>query len=450
MSTSTTQGKAAAGPAPNVPAWKIILATSIGNALEWYDIVVYGYFAAYISVAFFPSESHSVSVMLALGTFALSFFIRPVGAIILGGFADRRGRKPALTLTIMLMFVGTLMIVFMPPASAIGLAAPLLILLARLIQGFAAGGEFGSATALMVEHLPHKRGFAASWQFTSQAMASLIASALGVALTTSLTQTQLETWGFRIPFAVGLLVGPIGLYIRRHIPESPEFLAAAGADGSGAGAAGTQGGTVKLGHSGGSAIKGILLQNKLALFVAIGAIAVSTCVNYFITYVPTYAVDNLGMTSSAGFYATLASGIVLLLVTPFSGHFSDKLGRIPLMLPAAIAIMVSTYFLFSWVVAAKSLVVLILVVVIFSLCKATYYGPLASVMSDVFPTEVRGTGLSLSYNVGVAVFGGLTPLVAAWIIGVTGDAKSPAYWLLTAGALSIVSLVIVWKKLGVK
>lgn len=416
-----------------VKSWKVITAASVGNALEWYDISVYAYFSVYISVAFFPSESHAVSVMLALGTFALSFFIRPVGAIVLGSFADRKGRKPALTLTIWLMFAGTLMIVLMPPAHVIGLAAPLLILLARLIQGFAAGGEFGSATSLMVEHLPDRRGFAASWQFTSQAMSTILASVIGVAVTTTLTQEQLETWGFRLPFIVGLLVGPVGLYIRRHVPESPEFAAAQAEKPKEA-----------------AAIGGVLRHHKLAVLLAIGAIAVSTCLNYFITYVPTYAVDNLGMNSSAGFWATLVSGLVLFFCTPVAGYFCDKVGRLTFMIPAALAVMVLTWVLFTWVVAANALTVLIVVVIIFSILKAAYYGPLASVMGDIFPTEVRGTGLSLGYNVGVAIFGGLTPLVAAWLIGITGDAKAPAYWVLLAGALSVAAILVVWKKLGVR
>ena len=217
------------------------------------------------------------------------------------------------------------------------------------------------------------------------------------------------------------------------MPESPEFAA-----------------TAREAPKETAAIGGILRHHKLAVCLAIGAIAVSTCLNYFITYVPTYAVDNLGMTSSAGFWATLVSGIVLLLCTPIAGYFSDSIGRLRIMIPAAVAVMILTWVLFTWVVAANVLTVLIVVVAIFSLLKAAYYGPLASVMGDIFPTEVRGTGLSLGYNVGVAIFGGLTPLVAAWLIGLTGDAKAPAYWVLLAGALSVAAILVAWKKLGVR
>src|SRR5690606_7941598 len=198
---------------------RIIAAACIGNALEWYDIAVYAYFASYVATVFFSNDDAAISLLLALGTFAVSFLIRPLGALVLGSYADRAGRKPALTLSISLMVLGTLLICVMPPYAAIGVAAPVGILVARLIQGFAAGGEFGGATALLVERLPRRRGFAASWQFTSQAMSSLLASVLGTVLTTALTADQLESWGFRVPFAVGLLVGPVGLYIRRKVPE---------------------------------------------------------------------------------------------------------------------------------------------------------------------------------------------------------------------------------------
>lgn len=214
------------------------------------------------------------------------------------------------------------MIVLMPPAHVIGLAAALLIHLARLIQGFAAGGEFGSATSLMVEHLPERRGFAASWRFTSEAMSTILASVIGVAVTTTLTREQLETWGIRPPLTVGLLVGPVGLQIRRHIPASPEFAAAQAEKPKEA-----------------AAVGGVLSRHKLAVVLALGAIAVSTCLEYFITYVWTFAADNLGTTSSAGFWATLVSGCVLLLFTPFAGSFCAEVGKLTCLIPAAVAVM---------------------------------------------------------------------------------------------------------------
>ena len=179
--------------------YQIIAAACVGNALEWYDIAVYSFFASYVAQVFFPTADPASSLLLALGTFAASFLIRPVGAIVLGSYADRVGRKPALSLSIGLMVVGTLLITVMPSYETIGIIAPIGILVARLIQGFSAGGEFGSATALMVEHLPHRRGYAASWQFTSQSISTLLAAALGTYLTSTLSDEQLLSWGFRIP-----------------------------------------------------------------------------------------------------------------------------------------------------------------------------------------------------------------------------------------------------------
>ena len=206
-------------------ARRIIISSSIGNALEWYDFLVYGFFASIIGKLFFPADDEWVSLLFAVGSFGVSFITRPVGAIVLGMYADRKGRKAALTLSILLMIVGTLAIAVMPSYQQIGIVAPVTILLARLVQGFAVGGEFGSATAFMVEHSKHGRGYYASWQFASQGIATILAAGLGALLTASLTPADLEGWGWRLPFIFGLLVGPVGFYIRRHLDETPEFIA---------------------------------------------------------------------------------------------------------------------------------------------------------------------------------------------------------------------------------
>lgn len=405
------------------PPWKIITAACVGNALEWYDIAVYAYFSVYLAAAFFPSDDPFVSMLLTLGTFALSFFIRPIGALVIGSFADRHGRKPGLTLTILLMFFGTLIIVVTPPAHVIGLAAPALIMIARLIQGFAAGGEFGSATALMMEHLPDRKAFAASWQFASPAASSLIAGLIGISLTTWMPAEALDSWGFRIPFIVGLLVGPVGLYIRRHVPESPEFDKATAPE------------------SGLVAIREVLGAQKVRLLVAMGTLAVSTALTYFISYVPTYAVDNLGLAANSGFIAATAGGVVLFLGAPIAGLLADRFGRLPIMLPAAVLVFGSVFFLFSAVEASPQLSLLVVLVVVLSLLKAFYYGSMASVLADTFPARNRGTGLSLDYNLGVAIFGGLTPTVALWLTKSTGHAHAPSYWVMLVAALSTIALI---------
>src|SRR6202034_1256731 len=199
---------------------KLVVATSIGNALEWYDITVYGYFAAYLSKAFFPNSDPTISILLTFGTFGLSYLIRPIGGVVLGAYADRYGRKASLMISIVMMTLGTFVIAFMPTYETIGILAPVAVLAARLVQGFSAGGEFGSSTAFLVEHAPERRGFIASWQFASQGLANLFASAFGVGLTLWMAPADLQSWGWRIPFLLGALVGPAGLYIRNQLEDA--------------------------------------------------------------------------------------------------------------------------------------------------------------------------------------------------------------------------------------
>ena len=208
---------------PHPQTWKAVISSSIGNALEWYDVLIYGAMAVIIAKLFFPVENQTVSLLITFATFGVSFFMRPLGAIVIGIYSDRVGRKAALTLSIFLMMLGTLLIAIMPTYSQIGLWAPLGIVLARLIQGFSAGGEFGSSTTYLVEHAPHRRGFFASWQVASQGLSIVFAAIAGTMIYSLLTEEQLYSWGWRLPFMFGLLIGPVGYYIRRTLDESPEF-----------------------------------------------------------------------------------------------------------------------------------------------------------------------------------------------------------------------------------
>ena len=205
---------------------RIIAAASIGNALEWFDLLVYGYFAVTISRLFFSSSDQTVSLMLAFGTFGASYLVRPLGALVLGAYADKAGRKASLTVSIFLMTIGTLLMAIVPTYSSIGAIAPAAILVARLIQGFSVGGEFGGSTSFLVEHGSERKGFFASFQWAGQGLAAVLASLFGIGLTTMLTPDQVNAWGWRVPYFFGLLIGPIGFYIRRHAEETPDFLEA--------------------------------------------------------------------------------------------------------------------------------------------------------------------------------------------------------------------------------
>src|SRR5271155_2924941 len=201
---------------------RVIVAASLGNALEWFDFLVYGYFAVTISKVFFPSGNETASLLAAFGTFSVSFLVRPIGAILIGAYTDRAGRKAGLTLSILLMVIGTTMTAVMPGYATIGLAAPILILLARLLQGFSVGGEFGSAVTFLAEQTASRKGFVASWQWASTGITGALA--FGIALTTILSPEQLVEWGWRVPFLFGILIGPVGLYIRRRLDETPEYV----------------------------------------------------------------------------------------------------------------------------------------------------------------------------------------------------------------------------------
>ncbi|MFE2186370.1 MFS transporter [Streptomyces sp. NPDC059455] len=424
--TAPTQTVAPEAP---VKVHRVIIAASIGNALEWFDILVYGFFAATISKQFFPTADETVSLLLTLGTFAVAYVVRPLGALVLGGYADRAGRKRALMVSIRLMMVATLLIAIMPPYAKIGLVAPIAILLARLVQGFSAGGEFGSATAFLVEHMPEKRGFMASWQFASQGFATLLASAFGTVLTATLSDAQLESWGWRIPFFFGLLIGPVGYYIRRYVGEAGEFVETADQERA--------------------PVKETFRTQKDRMFVAMGALAVSTAISYFITYMPTFAVKELDLPASTGFASTLVTGIVLTGLTPVVGHLSDRFGRTRIMLIFAMLILALVYPSLAFLVAAPGFGVILGVMFLIGVLKAGYFAPLPAMMAELFPVTNRATGLAVSYNIAVMLFGGTTPLIIVWLVDVTGSKLAPTFYLMFLAVLSLSCVAFARRRLDI-
>ncbi|MFI0773306.1 MFS transporter [Streptomyces sp. NPDC021212] len=422
--------KTVSPPEAPVNVRRVIVAASIGNALEWFDILVYGFFATTISNQFFPTADETVSLLLTLGTFAVAYVVRPIGALMLGAYADRAGRKRALMLSIRLMMVATLLIALMPPYAKIGLVAPIAILLARLVQGFSAGGEFGSATAFLVEHAPEKRGFMASWQFASQGLATLLASLFGTVLTTTLSEAELESWGWRIPFLFGLLIGPVGYYIRRYVGEAGEF--------------------VKTADEERAPVKETFFTQKDRMLVAMGALAVSTAISYFITYMPTFAVKELDLPASTGFASTLVTGIVLTGLTPVVGHLSDQFGRTRIMLIFGTLILALVYPSLAFLIAAPSFAVILGVMFLVGVLKAGYFAPLPAMMAELFPVTSRATGLAVSYNIAVMLFGGTTPLVIVWLVDVTGSKLAPTFYLMFLAVLSLSCVVFARRRLSVR
>ena len=400
---------------------RLIVATSIGNALEWYDITIYGYFAVYVSKAFFPNNDPATSLLLTFGTFGLAYLARPIGGVVLGAYADRHGRKASLLISIVLMTFGTCAIAVMPTFEKIGILAPIAVLAARLVQGFSAGGEFGSSTAFLVEHRPEQRGFIASWQFASQGLSNLLASCFGVGLTAWMAPADLNAWGWRIPFLFGILVGPIGIYIRNHLEDATPPPAG------------------KI-----SPVREVLLRQKFRVLLGIGALAISTAVNYLIIYMPTYVVKTLNLQPIVGYIATFVGGIMVTFLTPIAGLISDRIGRTRHMIAANILLLLSIFPMFLLITRHPTPAVIVSAVFWLSTLKSLYYGPLAALMSELLPSATRATGLGLGYNIGVTLFGGMGPATMTWLGGfaLIGD-LAPGYYLTSVGILSLGTLMTI-------
>ena len=413
---------------PQQPSMRrLIVAATIGNVFEWFDFVVYGFFAVTLAEVFFPTDNPTVSLLVTFGAFGLAYLVRPLGAIVVGGYTDRAGRKAGLLLSMALMMIGTTLMAVTPGYATIGLAAPIIITLARLLQGFSVGGEFGSAVSFLAEHGGGRRGFSASWQFATGGIITVIASAFGVALTSLLSHDQLVDWGWRIPYLFGMLIGPAGLYVRAKVVDTPEFLAAEKPE------------TMP--------IKDVLRRHPLAVLLALGISIISNSSFYILAYIPTYGVKTLHLPQSIGFTATLVGGIILAIGCPLAGLWSDKMSRRPqLMVVACWLFVLTSYPAFYLMAAWPSLATCILAVGWLQLVKAGYSGVLPSVLSEQFPVETRAIGVSLGFSTAVSIFGGLAPLVATWLIAATGDSLSPSYYLIFTALLSLVALMAIqWR-----
>jgi MFS transporter, MHS family, proline/betaine transporter len=412
-------------PAP-ISLTRVVIAATIGNVLEWFDFLVYGFFAVTIAEVFFPANNPTISLLLTFSAFGLSYIVRPLGAVVVGTYTDRYGRKAGLTLSIGLMMIGTILMLVTPGFATIGIAAPIIITLARLLQGFSVGGEFGSAVAFLVEHGRGRKGYAASWQWASTGIISIIVSLFGVVLTTQLSHEQLLDWGWRVPYVFGLLVGPAGLYIRSQMSETPEFLEAKKPK------------TVPIGD--------LLRNHPIPVLLALGASIISNSSYYLLLYIPTYGQKTLHLPAASGFVATLVGGVVLAIFSLVAGHSSDKIARPRIMIWTAWLFALTSYPVFWLMVAYPSLASCVFAVGWLNLVKAGYSGVLPSLLSEQFPVEVRAVGVAFSYSTSVSVFGGFAPFVATWLIAQTGDPLSPSYYLIVTALMSVAALMIIRRR----
>ncbi|MGY2046723.1 MFS transporter [Methylobacterium sp. JK268] len=390
---------------------RVVAATVAGNALEFYDFVTYAFFAVPIGRTFFPAETPYASLLLSVAVFGVGFVFRPLGGLLIGAYADRAGRRPAMLLTIALITVGTLGLAGTPGFATIGLAAPLIVVACRLVQGLALGGEVGPTSAFLIEAAPAgRRAFYASWQLASQGLASLAAGLTGLALSLVLPHEALEGWAWRLPFGLCLALIPVAVMLRRAMPETLH-----------------QGGGDPAGRD---SIRPHLRLIGLAVLVILGG-TVST---YVATYMTTYAIATLHFPDSTALAATVVVGLSITAGALIGGWLADRWRRRPVMLIPRVALAVLIVPLFLWISAIPTPATLFLATAVFTTLNAISSAAAFVVIPELLPRSVRATGLAVSYALGVSLFGGTTQVVITWLIGRTGSPVAPA-WYVTATSL---------------
>lgn len=401
-------------------ARKAVVAAGLGNALEWYDIVLYGFMASSITAVFYPHADFAAQIMTWV-TFAITFVVRPLGAVIIGRFADKHGRKSALSLTIGLMTVGILIIVVVPGYQTLGVWAAIILAIARIIQGLSAGGEFGSATAFLTENASQHKAFYASFQAASQGISMFLAAGISWLLTSTLSDGALHSWGWRLAFAVGLLIGPVGWYIRSRMDDTPEFEA------------------IESEHS---PLKILLRDHFGRLFSAFIIIAMATISVYLITYLPQFAVENLGLAPWSAFPGAVVAGIITCVVSPFVGRLADRVGMSTVMIPTTIVGIVLAWPMFLLLTAHPSIGLLTLLEAVLGAFLAFYFGAMSSLLSELFPIHVRSSGMTIAYSFGVAIFGGFAPLILTALVKASGVITVPGMYYAACCLLSLIGVVV--------
>ena len=403
---------------PRAKMRRVVVASSLGNALEMYDFTVYSFFAVIIGKLFFPADSPLASLMMSLVTFALGFLIRPLGAVMIGRFADRYGRKQALSLTIALMTVGTGIIAFTPTYSSIGIFATGLLVFGRLLQGFSAGGEVGAASAFLMESgRTDNRCFMVCWQGASQGAAALLGALSGLVLTTMLSEQALHSWGWRVPFIIGLLIGPVGWYIRKHLDETHENIDKP------------------------TPFRDFVREHARTLGLGILLMASSTVSSYMVVfYMPTYLTRTLNYPSSFAFGLVAFACVMLAVVPPIASRFADRMPRRkPLLYWLCGLQAVLTYPAFVMLGQQSTLLCLVAVSLLI-LPMAISGGAGLALLMEAFSRDNRVTGLSIIYSFGVTLFGGFSPVIVTWLIALTGSPLVPAWYLCAAIVISGVAL----------
>ncbi len=404
------------------PRRRAFIGVLLCNVLEWYDFVIYGLLTVYISQAFFPQHDDTAALLATLAVFGASFVMRPLGGLVLGGLGDRKGRKPGLVITAGLMGTGTFAIGILPTFEAAGLVAPMLLLVARLVQGFSAGGEWGIANAFLLEAAPQgRRGFSTSFLSATVAVGSGLASAVTALLVTTLSPESMKEWGWRLPFLLGGSLGIVAFWLRTGMVETPAYRSTATAATS----------TVA-----------VLRRIRRPSLTVIGfTMHWTVCYYIFLVYMPLFAQRHAGLSAAQATWSNTLCIVAIILLVPLIGRLSDRFGRRPFLLCSCLLVLVLVIPALWAIVALRSFPLVVAVQVLFGVAIALYSGPAPAMMAELFATPDRSRWSSVSYAVAAAVFGGFAPFIAVWLTAALDNPLAPAGYVVAAAATS---LLVVW------
>jgi len=403
MKAATASGRSRAGA---------IFRVTSGNFLEQFDFFLFGFYATQIAAVFFPASSEFASLMMTFAVFGAGFLMRPLGAVVLGAYIDEVGRRKGLIVTLSIMASGTILIVLVPGYESIGLLAPALVLVGRLLQGFSAGAELGGVSVYLAEiATPGRKGFFTSWQSGSQQVAIIVAAALGYALNQWMAPAVIADWGWRIPFMVGCLIVPFIFLLRRNLEESEEYAA-------------------RKHRPAMAEVLRTLLQNWTTVLAGMLMVALTTTAFYLITvYAPTFGKTVLHLSTADALLVTLLVGVSNFIWLPLGGALSDRIGRRPVLIAMTLLTLASAYPALTFLVNAPSFLHMLVVLLWLSFIYGLYNGAMIPALTEIMPTEVRVAGFSLAYSLATAVFGGFTPAISTFLIQYSADKAAPGYWM---------------------
>ncbi len=406
-----------------------ILRVTSGNFLEQFDFFLFGFYATYIAHTFFPASSEFASLMMTFAVFGVGFLMRPVGAIVLGAYIDKVGRRKGLIVTLSIMAAGTFLIVLIPSYQTIGLWAPLLVLCGRLLQGFSAGAELGGVSVYLAEiATPGRKGFYTSWQSGSQQVAIMVAAAMGFALNAVMEESTLREWGWRLPFLFGCLIVPFIFVLRRKLEETEEF-------------------TARRSHLAMRDVFKTLLANWQVVVAGMLMVAMTTTAFYLITvYAPTFGKKVLMLSASDSLLVTLLVAISNFIWLPVGGALSDRFGRKSVLVTMAVLALITAYPALSLLAEAPSFSMMLTVLLWLSLLYGLYNGAMIPALTEIMPVEVRVAGFSLAYSLATAIFGGFTPVISTALIEYTGDKASPGYWMSFAAVCALLATFYLYRR----